>query len=62
MFDGRDAEETKEWDRFWCSGRVEDYLSFKNCQESRTDCGQESRENAGFFTGDGDRTEIRSRG
>lgn len=43
MFDGRDAEETKEWDRFWCSGRVEDYLRYKNCQEDRIDCGQESR-------------------
>lgn len=28
---GQDAEETKEWDRFWGSGRVEDYLRYKNC-------------------------------
>lgn len=40
---GQDAEETKEWDRFWGSGKVEDYLRYKNCQENRTDCGQESR-------------------
>lgn len=26
-------EETKEWDRFWDSGRVEDYLRYKGCQE-----------------------------
>ncbi len=26
----RNAEETKEWDRFWGSGKVEDYLSYKS--------------------------------
>lgn len=69
MFYGRDAEETKEWDRFWCSGKVEDYLRYRNC------CGEERepegtgsiRErtdsvHAGFFTGDGNCTEIYSRG
>lgn len=45
MFDGRDAEGTKEWDRFWYSGRVEDYLRYKNCQKDRIDCVQESRKN-----------------
>lgn len=30
---GRDAEETKEWDRFWDSGRVEDYLRYRGCFE-----------------------------
>ena len=54
---GPDAEETKEWDRFWGSGKVEDYLRYRNCQDSRTD-----RNHAGFFTGDGDCAEIHSRG
>ena len=26
---GRDEEETKEWSRFWGSGKVDDYLSYK---------------------------------
>lgn len=40
----RDAEETKEWDRFWDSGKVEDYLRYKDCQEERFSRGQEHRE------------------
>lgn len=42
---GQDVEETKEWDRFWGSGRVEDYLRFKGCsqeEESREYCGEEN--------------------
>ncbi len=27
---GQGAEETKEWDRFWNSGRVEDYLRYRS--------------------------------
>lgn len=40
----RDAEETKEWDRFWDSGKVEDYLRYKGCQEEQISCGQEHGE------------------
>ncbi len=29
----QDREETKDWDRFWGSGRVDDYLRYKNCPE-----------------------------
>lgn len=63
MSDRRDAEETKEWGRFWYSGRVEDYLRYRNC------CGEEEKAgeradsvHAGFFTGDGDGAEIHSCG
>lgn len=52
MSDGREAEETKDWDRFWGSGRVEDYLRYKNCRQGE--------ENAGFFTGDGDCDKVHS--
>lgn len=54
----RDAEETKEWDRFWGSGKVEDYLRYRNC------CGEKERAgsaHAGFYTGDGDCDKIHSR-
>ncbi len=27
----RDEEETKEWDRFWNSGRGDDYLRYCGC-------------------------------
>ena len=30
---GQDEEETKQWDRFWFSGSVEDYLSYKSCRQ-----------------------------
>ena len=30
---GQDEEETKQWDRFWFSGSVEDYLRYKGCRE-----------------------------
>lgn len=26
----QDEEDTREWDRFWASGKVEDYLRYKN--------------------------------
>lgn len=29
---GQSAEGTKEWDRFWGSGKVEDYLRYRNCR------------------------------
>lgn len=40
------AEETKEWDRFWCSGKVEDYLRFRNC------CGREGKPEEAAYCGD----------
>ena len=30
---GQDEEETKQWDRFWFSGSVEDYLRYKGCRQ-----------------------------
>lgn len=48
MFIGQDEEETKQWDRFWGSGSVEDYLRFKGCQEEKI------REDRGYC-GDGER-------
>ena len=42
------AEETKEWDRFWYSGSVEDYLRYKaSSNRERTE-----GVHAGFFAGD----------
>lgn len=47
---GQDAEGTKEWDRFWGSGKVEDYLRYKSCsqrtgtEKDRADCGDRSWE------------------
>ncbi len=40
MSDGRDEEETKEWDRFWNSGRVEDYLRYCGCTREEDGCGR----------------------
>lgn len=45
---GQSAEETKEWDRFWDSGKVEDYLRYRNCcreeePEEAAYCGKDSR-------------------
>lgn len=46
---GRDQEEAGKWDRFWGSGKVEDYLRYKSChreedtEEEETYCGKESR-------------------
>lgn len=49
---GQDVEETKEWDRFWCSGRVEDYLRYKSsCQEEKAE-----KNETGFFAGEGNCT------
>lgn len=48
MADRRDAEETKEWDRFWGSGRVEDYLRYRNC------CGREKTPGETTCCGDND--------
>lgn len=47
MFTGRDAEETEEWDRFWGSGKVDDYLRYISCHR---EAGKEK--DAGFSTGD----------
>lgn len=43
MSDGREAEETKDWDRFWGSGRVEDYLRYRNCHAGKLQGAQEER-------------------
>lgn len=60
---GRDEEETKDWDRFWNSGRVDDYLRYRGCcTDGKGSGAYRGEEDAGFFTGDGDRTEIHSRG
>lgn len=49
---GQRAEGTKEWDRFWGSGKVEDYLRYKNCcMEEESSEGVKSV-HAGFFAGD----------
>lgn len=53
----RDTEETKEWDRFWGSGKVEDYLSYKSCY-----VGEGAKGNAGFYTGDRNCDKVHSRG
>lgn len=45
----QDAEETKEWDRFWGSGKIDDYLRYKSCRKETED-----RHYAGFRAGDGD--------
>ena len=29
----QDGEETRDWDRFWGSGKVEDYLRYRNCRQ-----------------------------
>ena len=58
---GRDEEENKEWNRFWGSGRVDDYLSFK--ASCRTACLDEGAgEHAGVDRGDGNRAESHPRG
>lgn len=53
----RNAEETKEWDRFWGSGKVEDYLSYKSSYAE-----ERAKGNAGFYTGDRNCDKIHSRG
>lgn len=54
---GRDEEGTKEWNRFWCSGKIEDYLSFKSC------CGEEEAIGyAGFDGSDGNHIKDDPRG
>lgn len=57
MLIGRNAEETEEWNRFWGSGKVEDYLNYKSCHAK-----EEAGGYAGFFTGDGHRAKSHSRG
>lgn len=48
---GRDGEETKEWDRFWNSGRVDDYLRYRGCRpgekENMPPCGAEDKASPG---------------
>ncbi|MBD5550963.1 MAG: hypothetical protein HDQ96_07285 [Lachnospiraceae bacterium] len=56
MFIGQDTGETNEWDRFWGSGRVEDYLRYKNCSQEE----KPEKNDTGFFTGDGNCAEIHS--
>ncbi len=31
MSEKQDNGETKDWDRFWGSGKVDDYLRYRNC-------------------------------
>ncbi len=31
MSEKQDSGETKDWDRFWGSGKVDDYLRYRNC-------------------------------
>ncbi len=45
----QDAEETKEWDRFWGSGKIDDYLRYKSCRRETED-----EHYAGFRASDGD--------
>lgn len=45
----QDGEETREWDRFWGSGKVEDYLRFKNCSQG------DGTEEGGVYCGNGNR-------
>ncbi|MEY8524889.1 hypothetical protein AALA90_17935 [Lachnospiraceae bacterium 38-10] len=53
----RDEEETKDWDRFWSSGRVDDYLRYRGCFRDEEGSGvYRGKEDAGFFTGDGNCT------
>ncbi len=53
----RDEEETKDWDRFWSSGRVDDYLRYRGCfRDEEGSGGYRGKEDAGFFTGDGNCT------
>lgn len=53
----QDAEETKEWDRFWDSGKVDDYLRYKGCHQA-----EGTKDYAGFYTGDGHCDKVRSGG
>ena len=43
----QDGEGTKEWDRFWGSGKVEDYLRYKSCAQGT------GAENDRGYSGDG---------
>lgn len=44
----QDAEETKEWDRFWGSGKVEDYLRYKSCHREEDAEAEEKTEDATY--------------
>ncbi len=60
MVIGQDEEEMRQWDRFWGSGSVEDYLRYKGCQEEKIR--EDSIGHAGFFRGDGDCVKVDSCG
>lgn len=49
--------ETNEWQRFYKTGKVEDYLTYREVAVNRADTGKKREEainNAGFCNSDGD--------
>lgn len=51
----QNAEETKEWDRFWGSGKVDDYLRYKNCCREKEEYFEENGVKDGIFREERDR-------
>ena len=52
--------EMNYWKQFFCTGKVEDYLKYKQCRENETQNGTDNKKvkedspYAGFYHGNGD--------
>ncbi len=58
---GRDEETARGWNRFWGSGKVDDYLSYKASCKAGGSC-ERTGNYAGFDGGDGNHIKDDPRG